>query len=66
MLDFDQADDGYLAELAGLVAIPSVSRDAAPETMRAAHLPDYVTSHAAEHRALLLRAVSGDPRDRPD
>jgi acetylornithine deacetylase/succinyl-diaminopimelate desuccinylase-like protein len=36
MLDFDPADDGYLAELAGLVAIPSVSRDAAPETMRAA------------------------------
>src|ERR1700732_77937 len=36
MLDFDLADDGYLAELAGLVAIPSVSRDAAPETMRAA------------------------------
>jgi acetylornithine deacetylase/succinyl-diaminopimelate desuccinylase-like protein len=36
MLEFDPADDGYLAELAGLVAIPSVSRDAAPETMRAA------------------------------
>ena len=36
MLDFDLADDGYLAELAGLVAIPSVSRDAAAETMRAA------------------------------
>ena len=28
--------DGYLAELAALVAIPSVSRDAAPQTMRAA------------------------------
>ena len=28
--------DGYLAELAALVAIRSVSRDAAPETMRAA------------------------------
>ena len=36
MLHFDLADDGYLAELAGLVAIPSVSRDAAAETMRAA------------------------------
>jgi acetylornithine deacetylase/succinyl-diaminopimelate desuccinylase-like protein len=36
MLDLDPADDGYLAELAGLVAIPSVSRDASPETMRAA------------------------------
>ncbi len=36
MLDFDPADDRYLAELAGLVAIPSVSRDAAPQTMRAA------------------------------
>ena len=31
-----RADDGYLAELAGLVAIPSVSRDAAPPAMRAA------------------------------
>ncbi len=36
MLDFGAADDGYVAELAGLVAIPSVSRDAAPPAMRAA------------------------------
>ena len=36
MLDFGPADDGYVAELAGLVAIPSVSRDAAPPVMRAA------------------------------
>jgi acetylornithine deacetylase/succinyl-diaminopimelate desuccinylase-like protein len=36
MIDFGAADDGYLAELASLVAIPSVSRDAPPETMRAA------------------------------
>jgi acetylornithine deacetylase/succinyl-diaminopimelate desuccinylase-like protein len=36
MLEFEPADDGYLAELAGLVAIPSVSRDAPPETMHAA------------------------------
>jgi acetylornithine deacetylase/succinyl-diaminopimelate desuccinylase-like protein len=36
MLEFGPADDGYLAELAGLVAIPSVSRDASPETMHAA------------------------------
>jgi acetylornithine deacetylase/succinyl-diaminopimelate desuccinylase-like protein len=36
MLDFGGADGGYLAELASLVAIPSVSRDAAPQTMRAA------------------------------
>jgi acetylornithine deacetylase/succinyl-diaminopimelate desuccinylase-like protein len=36
MLEFEPADDGYLAELAGLVAIPSVSRDASPETMHAA------------------------------
>jgi acetylornithine deacetylase/succinyl-diaminopimelate desuccinylase-like protein len=36
MLDFGPADDGYVAELAGLVAIPSVSRDAAPPAMRAA------------------------------
>jgi acetylornithine deacetylase/succinyl-diaminopimelate desuccinylase-like protein len=36
MLSFDQTDDQYVAELAGYVAIPSVSRDASPETMRAA------------------------------
>ncbi|QNN53237.1 dipeptidase [Nocardioides mesophilus] len=36
MLSFDPDDTGYLTELAGYVAIPSVSRDATPETMRAA------------------------------
>jgi acetylornithine deacetylase/succinyl-diaminopimelate desuccinylase-like protein len=36
MLCFEPTDDGYVAELAGYVAIPSVSRDAAPATMRAA------------------------------
>jgi acetylornithine deacetylase/succinyl-diaminopimelate desuccinylase-like protein len=35
-LDLGPSDDGYLAELAGLVAIPSVSRDATAATMRAA------------------------------
>jgi acetylornithine deacetylase/succinyl-diaminopimelate desuccinylase-like protein len=35
-LDFGSFDDDYLAELAGLIAIPSVSRDADVETMRAA------------------------------
>ena len=34
--DGDRPGDRYLAELAALVAIPSVSRDAAPDTMRAA------------------------------
>ncbi|HET6502690.1 MAG TPA: dipeptidase [Amycolatopsis sp.] len=36
MLSFDSNDTAYLDELAGYVAIPSVSRDATPETMRAA------------------------------
>ena len=36
MLSFDLDDTGYLAELAGYVAVPSVSRDAGEETMRAA------------------------------
>ena len=36
MLSFDPDDAGYLRELAGFVAVPSVSRDASPETMRAA------------------------------
>jgi acetylornithine deacetylase/succinyl-diaminopimelate desuccinylase-like protein len=36
MLSFDRDDAGYLAELAELVAIPSVSRDATPGTMHAA------------------------------
>jgi acetylornithine deacetylase/succinyl-diaminopimelate desuccinylase-like protein len=49
MLDFEQADDGYLDELAGLIAIPSVSRDATPETMRA----------AAQWVALQLSFVNG-------
>ena len=36
MLSFDPDDSGYLRELAEFVAIPSVSRDASPETMRSA------------------------------
>jgi acetylornithine deacetylase/succinyl-diaminopimelate desuccinylase-like protein len=36
MLSFDATDADFIAELAGYVAIPSVSRDAPPETMRAA------------------------------
>jgi acetylornithine deacetylase/succinyl-diaminopimelate desuccinylase-like protein len=36
MLSFDPGDSGYLAELAGFVAVPSVSRDAGPATMTAA------------------------------
>ena len=36
MLSFDPGDSGYLRELAEFVAVPSVSRDASPETMRAA------------------------------
>jgi acetylornithine deacetylase/succinyl-diaminopimelate desuccinylase-like protein len=36
MLSFDSDDDRYIAELAEYVAIPSVSRDADVETMRAA------------------------------
>lgn len=36
MLSFDRTDAEYLDELAGYVAIPSVSRDAGPDTMRAA------------------------------
>jgi acetylornithine deacetylase/succinyl-diaminopimelate desuccinylase-like protein len=36
MLSFDLTDEQFLEELAGYVAIPSVSRDATPETMRAA------------------------------
>lgn len=35
-LAFNSTDAEYIAELAGYVAIPSVSRDATPETMRAA------------------------------
>ena len=35
MLSFDASDDRYLSELAEWVALPSVSRDAGPETMRA-------------------------------
>ena len=45
MLSFDATDDGYLSELAGWVAIPSVSRDAGPETMRAA--ADWLASRLA-------------------
>ena len=33
MLSFDPGDDGYLAELAEYVAVPSISRDAAASTM---------------------------------
>jgi acetylornithine deacetylase/succinyl-diaminopimelate desuccinylase-like protein len=36
MLSFDPGDAGYLRELGELVAVPSVSRDASTETMRAA------------------------------
>src|SRR5580700_7863789 len=36
MLSFDPDDTGYLRELADFVAVPSVSRDASPETMQAA------------------------------
>jgi acetylornithine deacetylase/succinyl-diaminopimelate desuccinylase-like protein len=36
MLSFDADDSAYIAELADYVAIPSVSRDASPETMLAA------------------------------
>jgi acetylornithine deacetylase/succinyl-diaminopimelate desuccinylase-like protein len=36
VLSFNPGDAGYLRELAEYVAVPSVSRDAAPETMRAA------------------------------
>jgi acetylornithine deacetylase/succinyl-diaminopimelate desuccinylase-like protein len=36
MLSFDATDADFIAELAGYVASPSVSRDAPPETMRAA------------------------------
>jgi acetylornithine deacetylase/succinyl-diaminopimelate desuccinylase-like protein len=36
VLSFDPGDAGYLRELSEYVAVPSVSRDASPETMRAA------------------------------
>jgi acetylornithine deacetylase/succinyl-diaminopimelate desuccinylase-like protein len=36
VLSFDPGDAGYLAELAEFVAVPSVSRDASQDTMRAA------------------------------
>ena len=36
MLSFDAGDAGYLSELSEYVAVPSVSRDASDETMRAA------------------------------
>ncbi len=36
MLSFDPGDAGYLRELSEYVAVPSVSRDASAETMRAA------------------------------
>jgi acetylornithine deacetylase/succinyl-diaminopimelate desuccinylase-like protein len=36
VLSFDAGDAGYLRELSEYVAVPSVSRDASPETMRAA------------------------------
>ena len=35
-LAFDASDDDYISELAEFVAVPSVSRDASPDTMRAA------------------------------
>jgi acetylornithine deacetylase/succinyl-diaminopimelate desuccinylase-like protein len=36
MLSFDESDAGYLAELADFVGMPSISRDASADTMRAA------------------------------
>jgi hypothetical protein len=36
MLSFDPDDSGYLRELAESVAVPSISRDASHDTMRAA------------------------------
>jgi hypothetical protein len=36
MLSFSEDDAGYVDQLADFVAIPSVSRDASPETMRRA------------------------------
>jgi acetylornithine deacetylase/succinyl-diaminopimelate desuccinylase-like protein len=36
VLSFDSGDAGYIRELAEFVAVPSVSRDASPDTMRAA------------------------------
>ena len=36
MLSFDSGDAGYLAELAEFVSVPSISRDASSDTMRAA------------------------------
>jgi acetylornithine deacetylase/succinyl-diaminopimelate desuccinylase-like protein len=36
VLSFDPGDAGYLSELSEYVAVPSISRDASPETMRAA------------------------------
>jgi acetylornithine deacetylase/succinyl-diaminopimelate desuccinylase-like protein len=36
MLSFDESDAGYLAELAEFVGMPSISRDAGADTMRAA------------------------------
>jgi len=36
VLSFDPGDAGYLRELSEYVAVPSVSRDASPDTMRAA------------------------------
>jgi acetylornithine deacetylase/succinyl-diaminopimelate desuccinylase-like protein len=36
VLSFDPGDAGYLRELSEYVAVPSISRDASPETMRAA------------------------------
>jgi acetylornithine deacetylase/succinyl-diaminopimelate desuccinylase-like protein len=36
VLSFDPGDAGYLRELSEYIAVPSVSRDASPDTMRAA------------------------------
>jgi acetylornithine deacetylase/succinyl-diaminopimelate desuccinylase-like protein len=43
MLSFSADDAEYIEQLAEFVAIPSISRDASPETMRTA--ADWVASH---------------------
>ena len=48
MLSFDADDAGYVTELADYVAVPSVSRDAARETMLAA--ADWLVGQLGFHR----------------
>jgi len=47
MLSFDADDAGYVTELADYVAVPSVSRDAARETMLAA--ADWLVANASSY-----------------